>query len=508
MVTWLVALAANAGTLPDIDVPLKTGARAEKDAAVVVGIEDYLRIPDVPYAQRDAKAMYDFLVYTRGVPASRVRLLDAGASREQIADAVRQAGVSVAAGGTVWVYFAGHGAADPSTGERLLLGDDVRSDPAAFSARGVPLSELKALAQKGGGTVNLLVDACYSGVGRGGQELVAGKRFAVPVRPPAPTSTALEWNAASADQMSGPLEAARHGAFTYFAVGAMRGWADGQLDGKRDGKVTAEEANLYVADALRAVQITTQKPELAVASAPARVLSSAGEVAPTLTASVAAVPSSAPSALTSVVSSAGTLDPRDRTAMLAWFTQKFVACHQRLAGPAPDPQLSRMAVRLRVKPGPKPVFVWAMTDLVDMMGPVGTVAASIGTCVQGEVKSAAWANPAKDVIFQDTVVVAGAPSATSTPASSTSPTATASPKVTMVFLNPSHTWLDVTIDGVKVELRNEDQVTFSSTPGKHRVEVRKFLGDVLSSQSIETGALADVKIGVSPEGKVECYNCP
>ena len=31
-------------------------------------------------------------------------------------------------GGVVWVYFAGHGAASPETGERLLLGDDIRPD--------------------------------------------------------------------------------------------------------------------------------------------------------------------------------------------------------------------------------------------------------------------------------------------------------------------------------------------------------------------------------------------
>src|SRR5687768_16231294 len=116
---------------PDIDTPLRTGATAPADTAVVIGIEDYAFVPDVPYAQRDAKAFYDLLVYTIGVPSSRVRLLDHGAGKEQIVEAVAAAGAEVGAGGTVWVYFAGHGAADPSTGARLLLGDDVRQDPSA-----------------------------------------------------------------------------------------------------------------------------------------------------------------------------------------------------------------------------------------------------------------------------------------------------------------------------------------------------------------------------------------
>lgn len=46
----------------------------------------------------------------------------------------------------------------------------------------------------------------------------------------------------------------------YFAIGALRGWADGELTNVRDGKVTAEEAQAYVSRALRALQIRDQQP--------------------------------------------------------------------------------------------------------------------------------------------------------------------------------------------------------------------------------------------------------
>ena len=49
--------------------------RAPDDAAVVIGIEDYAFLPDVPFAERDAQAVSDLLVYTIGVPADRVRVL-------------------------------------------------------------------------------------------------------------------------------------------------------------------------------------------------------------------------------------------------------------------------------------------------------------------------------------------------------------------------------------------------------------------------------------------------
>ncbi|MBT3223887.1 MAG: caspase family protein, partial [Proteobacteria bacterium] len=200
----LSALALTwAGTLPEVDKPLKTGARNGDDAAVVIGIEDYAFVADVPYATRDAQAVYDYLIYTRGVPSSQVRLLNQGASRELILEAVTEAGKQVSDNGVVWVYFAGHGAADPSTGDRILLGDDVRNDPVAFAARALKVDELLSLGGAGGGRVHLLVDACYSGLGRSGEAVLAGKRFAVPtyaVQGP----RHLSWNASSGDQLSGP----------------------------------------------------------------------------------------------------------------------------------------------------------------------------------------------------------------------------------------------------------------------------------------------------------------
>jgi hypothetical protein len=246
-------------TLPSIDGPLRTGASAPKDSAVVVGLEDYAFIADVPYARRDADAFQSFLLYSRGVPSHRIRNLTSGAV-EHIRSAVEAAGRETGAGGRVWVYFAGHGAASPVTRERMLLGDDVRSDATSFEARAVTVSELEKLASVGGAEVVLVLDTCFAGVGRGGGALMANARFSVPAFVAPTTPTVWEWNAAGPNQLSGPLDEARHGAFTYFAVGALRGWADGELSGVRDGRVTAEEAQVYVTRALRARQVHDQAP--------------------------------------------------------------------------------------------------------------------------------------------------------------------------------------------------------------------------------------------------------
>ena len=59
MVTsWLAQPAA--AQWPDIGAPLRSGASAPQDAAVIIGNEDYARVPDVPYAVADAEAFRSF----------------------------------------------------------------------------------------------------------------------------------------------------------------------------------------------------------------------------------------------------------------------------------------------------------------------------------------------------------------------------------------------------------------------------------------------------------------
>ncbi len=264
--------------LPSVDGRLATGARHPEDAAVVVGLEDYAFVADVPHARRDAEAFATFLTYTRGIPLDRVRTVSSG-SVEVLRQALDQAGKSVRAGGTVWVYFAGHGAASLSTGERVLLGDDVRPDPIAFDARTLPVGEVERLASAGGGRALLVLDTCYAGTGRGGQPLLPGRRFAVPAYAVASAAEAAQWTASAPDELSGPLDEVSHGAFTYLVVGALRGWADGELGGVTDGAVTADEARAFVGRALRTLGVHDQHPAW-VGPAGDVVLSTATEPAP------------------------------------------------------------------------------------------------------------------------------------------------------------------------------------------------------------------------------------
>jgi len=273
---WLLGLA---WALPSVDQAVPGEVPRPGDAAVVIGIEDYFLLPDVPHAARDAAAMEQFLRVTRGIPGDRIRTLGVGANREQIVDAVDRMAALVGPGDTLWLTYAGHGAADPATGEQVLLGADAQADALSFQARSVPVAELESRAVAGGGQAIFILDTCYSGRARGGADLIEGKRFAVPTYAQR-GERVTRWTAAGPSEWSSPLEAARHGAFTYTVLGALRGWADGASGSPADGQVTIAEAHAYVLRSLGELDITGQRPVL---DTPADlVLSTAREPAPDL----------------------------------------------------------------------------------------------------------------------------------------------------------------------------------------------------------------------------------
>ena len=83
----------------------------EKDAAVIVAIEDYAFLPDVQGAVSNAKAWQKYFIDARSVPRDRVlMLLNADGSRAPIENAIDKGMALVESGGTLWFVFIGHGA--------------------------------------------------------------------------------------------------------------------------------------------------------------------------------------------------------------------------------------------------------------------------------------------------------------------------------------------------------------------------------------------------------------
>lgn len=271
---------ALAAPFPDLLAP--AGAAAPSGAsAVVIGLEDYGFLPDVPYARRDAAAVRTVLTTSLGLDPQRVRTLNSG-NREQILAAVDE---MAAAGSPVYVWFSGHGATSATDGSMLLVGDDAKAEQDAFEARSVSVAQLTEKLPAGSLVV---VDACAAGKGRDGAELLPGVRFAVPSYVAADEDVAV-WTAASPTELAEPYPEAKHGLFTAFAVGALRGWGDAD----EDGLVTLQEAQAYVERAFATLgakqaptlrgqdrvlsRATEASPDLGALPAPGSVVSTTGD---------------------------------------------------------------------------------------------------------------------------------------------------------------------------------------------------------------------------------------
>ncbi|MFT4977886.1 MAG: hypothetical protein ACI8S6_003793 [Myxococcota bacterium] len=106
------------------------------DAAVIVSIEDYVAIPDVPGARAAGQEWYRYFVEERGILLSQVSLLeDSAASREEIEAAAQRARDQVGEGGVVWFVFIGNSTARPGDTEPLLVGWDAQRSAELVMAR-------------------------------------------------------------------------------------------------------------------------------------------------------------------------------------------------------------------------------------------------------------------------------------------------------------------------------------------------------------------------------------
>lgn len=272
-----------APTWPELDtVPPRTGG-GEKDAAVVVAIEDYTapEMPDVPGARANGLAWVNYLIKARGVPGTRVRWMrDAeAADREELRSAAEAAASQVQPGGVLWFIFIGHGVPAKDAKDGLLVAADARQTPQSVYTRSLAKADLERELLKGAqARTVVLLDTCFSGRDGGGGSLLPGIQPGLPVMPDTrPDVTLL--SAGKSDEFAGALPGANRPAFSYLVLGALRGWGD--ADG--NGEVTAEEAVVYARDVLTVLPTgRRQTPQLQGGTEPLVLARGAREQGPSL----------------------------------------------------------------------------------------------------------------------------------------------------------------------------------------------------------------------------------
>ena len=209
--------AAPAPLVSDVDQPTEKGAPRPHDFALIVGIQDYQSLPKADFAERDAQAVRRHLE-ALGVPARNVVALTGSQATGTKLKSYLEEWLprNVQSESTLFFYYSGHGAPDPSTGDAYLVPWD--GDPEFLRSTALPLQRLYAdLAKTKARRVVVALDACFSGAG-GRSVLPKGARPLVTKidQGPAVGKRLTVLAAASGEQITGALDDQGHGLFTYY----------------------------------------------------------------------------------------------------------------------------------------------------------------------------------------------------------------------------------------------------------------------------------------------------
>ncbi len=226
----------------DVDFPQHTLAARPRDYALVASIESYAKLPEASYAERDGQAVRRHLL-ALGYPDKNIIHLNGAQAtfsglRSYLDEWLPR---NISPDSTVFFYYSGHGAPEPATGEPYLVPWDA--DPMFLESSAISLKRLYASLQKlRAREVIVALDACFSGAGgrsvlpKGARPLVAKIDEGV-----VPDAVLTVFAAASGKQITGSLDEAGHGAFTYHF---LKGLGGGAKD--RQGRLTVQGLFDYV----------------------------------------------------------------------------------------------------------------------------------------------------------------------------------------------------------------------------------------------------------------------
>ena len=157
----------------------------------------------------------------------------------------------------IYVFFAGHGLASDNGKDMYLLPHD--GSPRLLEKTAILRNELFSdIKEANPKSVTIFLDTCYSGVTRNEEMLIAGRPIMIKTKEQAIPDGFTLFSAASNEQISRPLEEAKHGMFSYFLMKGM----EGDADTNADNKITARELHIYVEQNVVQQSSGSQTPEL------------------------------------------------------------------------------------------------------------------------------------------------------------------------------------------------------------------------------------------------------
>lgn len=209
----------------DVDEAPVAKAPPNKAAyAIVIGIEQYrLKLPEADFAVSDATLVSKYLVNVLGYPEENVVLLtnDKALQSDLSKYIEKWLPNNVEPGSNVFVYYSGHGAPNPVTGDAYLVPYD--GDPSFIDETGYSLSRLySALGRLRVRNVIVALDSCFSGAG--GRSVIAkgARSLVAKMKMPLATHNITVLSASSETQISSTYDEMGHGLFTYFMLKGLK----------------------------------------------------------------------------------------------------------------------------------------------------------------------------------------------------------------------------------------------------------------------------------------------
>ena len=221
-----VAPEPSATIRSDVDELPVMQAKPNKNAyAIVIGVEKYRqKLPNADFAAHDARVMAKYLTKIMGYPEENiVTLINDRALKSDLEKYLgKWLPNNVERDSSVFIYYSGHGAPNPKTGDAYLVPYD--GDPSFIEETGYPLKKLytkldKLPAKK----IIVVLDSCFSGAG-GRSVLAKGARPLVMNmdKQVFHSDRIAILSASSGSQISSTHEEKGHGLFTYFFLKGIK----------------------------------------------------------------------------------------------------------------------------------------------------------------------------------------------------------------------------------------------------------------------------------------------
>jgi len=224
------------------------------DLAVVIGIEKYQSLPKSDYSKNDAGIVKNYITALGFQERNIEFITDERATKSSIAKSIEAwLPNRVKKDSRVFIYYSGHGAPNPSTGEAFIVPYD--GDPNYLDVTGYALKRLyEKLGRLQASEVIVVLDSCFSGAGgrsvlaKGARPLVMTSQSAV-----LPQNMVV-LSATQGSQISTSSQEKGHGIFTYYFLKALK-------NGKKSVAEIYEHIKPYVEDDAKSINVQ-QSPSI------------------------------------------------------------------------------------------------------------------------------------------------------------------------------------------------------------------------------------------------------